>query len=106
MFELILGTRRVPLDEVLEHQFGVGEVRGLVVVGLSVDSFEGFLEVLLEIDILLEVVALEHVFVLLEEILGSLCYELVEEIDLELVLRVIEVNLGNHRSGGNWVKVL
>jgi hypothetical protein len=79
---LVLGSRRVSLDEVLKHKLGVSKVGRLVVVGLSMDSFEGFFEVLLEVDILFEVVALEHVFVFLEEIFGSLGNVLFEKVDL------------------------
>ncbi len=82
MVKLVLWSRRVSLDEILKHEFGVSKVGGLVVVGLSVDSLEGFLEVLLEVDILFEVVALEHVFVFLEEIFGSLGNVLIEKVDL------------------------
>ena len=82
MVELVLGSRRVSLDEVLKHKLGVSKVGRLVVVGLSMDSFEGFFEVLLEVDILFEVVALEHVFVFLEEIFGSLGNVLFEKVDL------------------------
>ncbi len=82
MVELVLGSRRVSLDEVLKHKLGVSKVGRLVVVGLSMDSFEGFFEVLLEVNILFEVVALEHVFVFLEEIFGSLGNVLFEKVDL------------------------
>jgi hypothetical protein len=45
----------VPVDEVLKDQFGITVVSCMVVVGLPVDLSEGFLEVLVPPDGLLDV---------------------------------------------------
>lgn len=80
----------ISADEVLEQNFRVLEIRGLVVIGLPVNEPESIPEVLEPPDELLEVCMsqigtgmFEEILVLLDELLSTQPAVLIEQVDLE-----------------------
>ena len=85
----------VSVDEVLEKELGVLEITGLVIVGLSVNFVQCFLEIFSPPHELLDVYmsdeftwVSEEVLVLLDQLLSPEVAVLVEEVGLEDLLAV------------------
>jgi hypothetical protein len=70
----------VAADEVLQ-QLGVGEIRGVMVVGLTVNSLHRGLEILPEPGVLAEVLVVESELLFVGRLLPSQPDVLVEEVD-------------------------
>ena len=91
----------VPSDEVLQQQLRVGEVAGVVVPALSVDSDQSLLEVGGVPDPLLHLRAAEKVLTLLDKLIGSHLNVLIEQVaskDLLSVFEVLHLGLRKHES--------
>lgn len=88
----VVGLVRVPPDEVLQQQLRVLEVRGVVLVGLSVAPGQGLLEVGGIPDPLGHGLALEQGLSLLDQLVGSHLDVLVEEVAPQHLLTVFKVD--------------
>jgi hypothetical protein len=85
----LLARIGVPSKEILEDDFRVSEIRGVVVIGLSVNSGEGVLEVSRPPVVLLDIRVLEEVGVLLDQLLSSDITVFIEESALFVLSSVI-----------------
>ena len=100
---LLSGLICVTTDEVLEEQLGVGEVRGVVLEGLSMATHESLLEIGGPPDPLFHLISFEEVLAFGNELIGAKLDVLIEEVateDLLAILVVDEVADNEERAEG------
>jgi len=91
----------VSSDEILEEEFRILEIGGFVVVGLSVDSAEGFLKVFEPENESSDIVVFQKVFVLFNEFLGSELNVFIEQVDLQELSLVVPVDVSENGEVDN-----
>ena len=89
---LLESVVRVAADEVLQEQFRVSEVAGVVLEALSVGTAEGLLKVGRVPDPPLHVLRPEHVLALLDELVSAHLHVLIEQIAAQDLLSVLVVD--------------
>lgn len=94
----LLGVVCVPSDEILEQQFWVCEIRGIILERLSVASHEGLLEISGEPNPLLHLFTSQEGFSFLNQLISSHLHVLVEEVASEDLLSVLEVKHIRHKE--------
>ena len=96
-----LGRVSVSSDKVLEEKFRILEIGRFVVVGLSVDSAEGFLKVFEPENESSDIVVFQKVFVLFNEFLGSELNVFIEQVDLQELSLVVPIDVSENGEVDN-----
>jgi hypothetical protein len=83
----------VSFDEILKEEFRILEISGFMVVGLSVNSAEGFLKVFEPENKSSDIIVFQKVFVLFNEFLGSELNVFIKQVDLQKLSLVVPVDV-------------
>ena len=89
---LLSGLIGVSTDEVLEEELRVGEVRGIILEGLSVAAHQSLLEISGPPDPSLHLVSSEEMLTLLDELVSAKLNILIEEVTAENLLAIFVVD--------------